>query len=101
MKLPYATKTSAFISGITLALILSAGQYVGGWWHIILSLTGAIWFPVSIVVFVHGKQTIEYKIEAIMGKRPHLDIPKDITPRAIIWFCTTLVCAWGFSLWWK
>ena len=101
MKIPYATKTSASVAGIILALMLSAADYIGGWSYILLNITGVIWFPVSIVVFVHGRQTIDYKIEALRGLRPLTDIPKDITPRAIIWFCSTLVTAWGLSLWWK
>lgn len=99
MRIPYATKITASVSGITLALMLSTGQYVGGWASIVLNVTGAIWFPVSIAVFVHGRQTIDYKIECIRGKRPYSDIPKDITPRAVVWFCSTLVTAWGLSLW--
>jgi hypothetical protein len=99
MNLPYATKTTALLSGVTLALILSASERIDGSLHIILTMIGVIWFPVSIVVFVHGKQTIEYKIEAILGKRPALDIPKDITPRALVWFCSTIVAAWAFSHW--
>jgi hypothetical protein len=101
MKLPYATKISAAISGIILAVILSAGSYLDGGFGILLSISGAIWFPVSIAVFVHGKQTIDYKIEAIRGLRPHTDVPKDITPRALIWFCSTLVTAWALSHWLK
>lgn len=101
MKMPYATKTTASISGITLALMLSTSQFVDGWSHILLSVTGAIWFPVSIVVFVHGRQTIDYKIESIRGMRPATDIPKDITPRALVWFCSTFVTAWALSLLFK
>ncbi|HBG06370.1 MAG: hypothetical protein A2075_13225 [Geobacteraceae bacterium GWC2_58_44] len=101
MKMPYATKTSALLSGITLALVLSAAEYLGGWSYIILSLSGAIWFPVSIVVFVHGRQSIDYKFEAIAGKRPFTDVPKEITPRAVIWFSSTLVTAWALSCWLK
>lgn len=98
MKLPYASNTTALLSGITLALMLSTGEYLHGPLSALLSITGAIWFPVSIVVFVHGKQTIEYKIQSLRGERPYSDIPKDITPRAIIWFSSTLVTAWALSL---
>lgn len=101
MRMPYATKTSAFLSGFALAVILSTADYLGGWPDFVLSLTGALWFPVSIAVFVHGRQSIDYRIEAMMGKRPHTDVPKDITPRAIIWFSTTLATAWALSLWLK
>lgn len=101
MRMPYATKTSALISGIILALILSAGNYSDGWSCLFLNLTGMIWFPVSIAVFVHGRQTIDLKIEAILGKRPFTDVPKDITPRAAIWFCSTLATAWALSHWFK
>ena len=101
MKMPYATKTTALVSGVTLALMLSTSQYVGGWSHILLSITGAIWFPVSIVVFVHGRQTIDIKMESIRGMRPHTDVPKDITPRAVIWFCSTMVTAWALSLFFR
>jgi len=99
--MPYATKTSAFFSGFILAIMLSAGDYLGGWPYLVLNLTGAIWFPVSIVVFVHGRQTVDYKIEAISGRRPFTDIPKDITPRALIWFSSTMATAYALSLWLK
>jgi len=99
MRMPYATKTSALLSGIVLALILSAGERFDGWSCIFLNLTGALWFPVSIAVFVHGRQSIDLKIEALLGKRPFTDVPKDITPRAIIWFSSVLVTAWGISEW--
>jgi hypothetical protein len=99
MNLPYATKTSACISGITLALCLTGGEYIQGASGVLLSITGVIWFPVSIAVFVHGRQTIDYKIEALRGQRPHTDVPKDLTPRAITWFCSVLATAWAFSLW--
>lgn len=101
MKLPYATKTTALLSGVTLALMLSTGEYLHGPLSALLSITGAIWFPVSIIIFVHGKQTIEFKIQSIRGERPYTDIPKDITPRAIIWFSSTLATAWALSLWFK
>jgi len=101
MKIPYATKTTALISGMLLALMLSTGEQLRGPLSAILSITGAIWFPVSIVVFVHGKQTIDYKIESLRGERPYSDIPKDITPRALIWFSSTLATAWALSLWFK
>ena len=99
MKIPYATKTTASISGVILALLLSGGTYLGGLYDVLFSITGVIWFPVSIAVFVHGKQTIHYKIEALKGLRPHTDIPKDIFPRALIWFGSTLLTAWALSLW--
>lgn len=101
MKLPYATKTTALLSGITLALMLSTGEHLRGPLSALFSITGAIWFPISIVVFVHGKQTIEYKIESLRGERPYSDIPKDITPRALVWFFSTLVTAWALSLLYK
>lgn len=101
MRLPYATKTSAFFSGIVLAIMLSAGEYFGGWLYLILNLTGALWFPVSIAIFVHGRQEIDYRIEALSGRRSHYDFPREMTPRALIWFCTTLVAAWALSLWSK
>jgi len=101
MKMPYATKTTALISGITLALMLSTGEHLHGPLSAVLSVTGAIWFPVSIVVFVHGRQTIDYKIQSIRGERPYSDIPKDITPRALVWFSSTLFTAWALSLWFK
>ena len=100
MNIPYATKTSACVSGLILAVMLSAAEYLGGWSYILLNVTGALWFPVSIAVFVHGRQTIDYKIEALRGHRPFTDIPKDITPRAIVWFSTTLVTAWALSHIW-
>jgi hypothetical protein len=99
MRMPYATKTTAFLSGIVLALILSAGERVDGWSCIFLNVTGALWFPVSIAVFVHGRQSIDLKIEAILGKRPFTDVPKDITPRAIVWFSSVVATAWGLSRW--
>ena len=98
MNIPYATKTTAFLSGTTLALMLSSGEHLSGPISILLNVTGAIWFPVSIVVFVHGKQTIEYKIQSLRGERPYIDIPKDIPPRAIVWFSSTLFTAWALSL---
>ncbi|MBJ6799314.1 hypothetical protein [Geomonas propionica] len=98
MKIPYATKTTSLLSGMTLALMLSTGEHLTGPLSAVLTLTGAIWFPVSIAVFVHGKQTIEYKIQSLRGERPYLDIPKDITPRALIWFSSTLATAWLLSL---
>lgn len=98
MKIPYATKTTALLSGVTLAIMLSSGEHLDGPFSVLLSVTGAIWFPVSIAVFVHGKQTIEYKIQSLRGERPYIDIPKDITPRAIIWFSSTLFTAWALSL---
>lgn len=101
MKIPYATKTSALFSGILLALMLSTGEHLHGPISAVFSITGAIWFPVSIAVFVHGKQTIEYKIQSMRGERPYIDIPKDITPRALIWFASTLATAWILTLWYK
>jgi hypothetical protein len=100
MKMPYATKTTACLSGLALAIMLSAAEYLGGWSYILLNVTGAVWFPVSIAVFVHGRQSIDYKIEALRGQRPFTDIPKDITPRAIVWFSSTLVAAWALSHIW-
>lgn len=101
MKIPYASNTTALISGIILALMLSTGEHLHGPLSALLNLSGAVWFPVSIAVFVHGKQTIEYKIQSIRGERPYTDIPKDITPRAIIWFSSTIATAWAMSLWFK
>ena len=101
MKMPYATKTTALMSGITLALMLSTGEHLRGPLSALLSISGAIWFPVSIIVFVHGRQTIAYKIQSLRGERPYSDIPKDITPRALVWFSSTLVTAWALSLWFK
>ncbi|WP_136513025.1 hypothetical protein [Geomonas edaphica] len=98
MKIPYATKTTALVSGVTLALLLSMGEHLKGPLSALLTLSGALWFPISIAVFVHGKQTIEYRIQSLRGERPYLDIPKDITPRAIIWFSSTLATAWMLSL---
>lgn len=98
MKIPYATKTTALTSGIVLALMLSAGQHLRGAAGALFTLCGAVWFPVSIAVFVHGKQTIEYKIQFLRGERSPFDIPKDITPRAVIWFSSTLATAWMLSL---
>ncbi len=101
MKLPYATKTTAMMSGMSLAVMLSTGEHLTGPLSALCSITGAIWFPVSIAVFVHGKQTIEYKIQSLRGERPYIDIPKDITPRALIWFSSTLATAWALSRWFE
>ena len=101
MQMPYATKITASLSGISLGLILSAGEHVGGYTKIILTVVGILWFPISIAVFVHGKQTIELKIESMLGKRSAMDVPKDLTPRAAIWFISTLATAWCLSLWFK
>lgn len=99
MKIPYATKTTAFLSGITLALMLSTGEHLHGPVGALFTITGALWFPVSIAVFVHGRQSIELKIQSLRGERPYIDIPKDITPRALVWFTSTLATAWALSLW--
>ncbi|GFO64435.1 hypothetical protein M1B72_13410 [Geomonas paludis] len=101
MKIPYATKTSSLLSGMTLALMLSTGEHLTGPVSALCTITGAIWFPVSIAVFVHGKQSIEYKIQSLRGERPYIDIPKDITPRALVWFCSTLATAWLLSLFYQ
>jgi len=101
MQIPYATKTTALVSGMTLALMLSTGEHLHGPLSALFTITGAVWFPVSIAVFVHGKQSIEYKIQSLRGERPYIDVPKDITPRALVWFSATLATAWVLSLWYQ
>lgn len=101
MNIPYASKTTALMSGVILAVMLSTGEHLTGPVSALFSITGALWFPISIAVFVHGRQTIEYRIQSLRGERPYLDIPKDITPRAIIWFTSTMATAYALSIWYK
>jgi hypothetical protein len=94
MRLGNATKTSASVSGIALAVFLTAADYYGGAIGMLLRLTGALWLPVSLIAFVHGKQSIVYEMEARLGKREYIDVAKDITPRALLWFVSILFTAW-------
>ena len=84
LKLPQATHLSAAISGFSLTFIMGTGEIIGGNAHIVLGVLGTIWFIVSSLFFVAGRDSLDW----INGKRSYWQVFFTTSLRGVTWFCS-------------
>ena len=98
LKIPYATKTSAAVAGLSVASLFLAGELLGGTFHVLLSVIGTVWFIVSIFLFVCGRRPLECNNDWLAGKRSYWAAQKDIAPRLLAWFCSVILLILLFNI---
>ena len=87
MNLPQATHLSAAISGFSLTFIIGIGEIIGGNTHIVLGIIGTIWFVVSSILYVAGRDSWDW----INGKRTYWQVFFTTSLRGATWFCSGIL----------
>lgn len=87
LNLPQATHLSAAISGFSVTLIVGIGEILGGGTHVILGVVGTIWFIVSSILFVAGRDSLDW----FSGKRTYWQVSLTTSLRVVTWFCAVVL----------